>query len=122
MTTYLEEHNDNFSAYLKMCITILKQKQIQEFEPAETESKNPRIEKALKTISKLRSLARQHTKITDAREYLYGLLFNMMFRAAMIHKTNPQKNKLPLLLASLICDRLDHWEEPWLPSELDLAS
>ncbi len=109
----LEEHNENFSAYLKMCFTILKQKQVQGFESIETESEDPRIEKALKTISKLRSLARQHTKITDAREYLYGLLFNMMFRAAMIHKTNPRKNQRPLLLASLICDRLDHWDDTW---------
>ncbi|MFN8383643.1 MAG: phosphotransferase [Anaerolineales bacterium] len=107
----LEEHNENFPAYLKMCGTILKQKQIQGFEETETTSEDPRIEKALKTISKLRALAREHTKITDAREYLYGLLFNMMFRAAMIHKTDPKKNHRPLLLASLICDRLDHWDD-----------
>ncbi len=117
----LEEHNENFPAYFKMCFTILKQKQIQEFEASETESEDPRIEKALKTISKLRALARQHTKLTDAREYLYGLLFNMMFRAAMIYKTNPQKNQRPLLLASLICDRLDHWDTPWALAKINLT-
>lgn len=108
----LEEHNENLPAYFKMCATILKQKQIQGFS-TETASEDPRIEKALRTISKLRELANQHTKLTDAREYLLGLLFNMMFRAAMIYKTNPAKNHRPLLLASLICDRLDHWDSTW---------
>ncbi|MBL8100994.1 MAG: phosphotransferase [Anaerolineales bacterium] len=117
----LEEHNENFPAYLEMCDTILKQEQIQGFDESEIASEDPRIEKALKTISKLRALARQHTKITDAREYLYGLLFNMMFRAAMIYKTDPQKNERPLLLAGLICNRLDHWGRPWPPIEQDLS-
>ncbi len=117
----LEEHNENFPAYFKMCLTILKQKQIQGFEAFETESEDPRIEKALKTISRLRFLARQHAKLTDAREYLYGLLFNMMFRAAMIYKTNPSKNHRPLFLASLICDRLDHWDTPWELAEMNLT-
>ncbi|MEK6752596.1 MAG: phosphotransferase [Chloroflexota bacterium] len=117
----LEEHNDNFPAYFKMCFTVLKQKNIHGFEPSEIASEDPRIEKALQTISALRALAAQYTKITDAHEYLCGLLFNMMFRAAMIHKTDPhQKNQRSLLLASLICDRLDHWDKPWSLAEMNL--
>ncbi len=118
----LEEHNDNFPAYFKMCFTVLKQEKIHEFDASETMSEDPRIEKALQTISALRALAAQHTKITDAREYLYGLLFNMMFRAAMIHKADPhRKDQRSLLLAGLICDRLDHWDVPWPLAEMSLA-
>lgn len=117
----LEEHNDNFPAYYKMCLTVLRQKMIQGFDASDTISENPRIEKALRTISTLRSLALQYGKTTDAREYLYGLLFNMMFRAAMIYKTNPEANQRSLLLlAGLTCHRLDHWETPWPPAEIDL--
>lgn len=114
----LEEHNDNLEAYIKMCHTVLKQKAIQAFDPSETTSEDPRIEKALCTISTLRELAYRHTKITDAREYLYGLLFNMMFRSAMLYKFFPQKKQQSLLLAGLICDRLDHWDVPWSPAGL----
>jgi thiamine kinase-like enzyme len=117
----LEEHNNNFPAYFKMCFTVLRQKKIQDFEKSETTSEDARIEKALQTISILRSLALQNTKVTDAREYLFGLLFNMIFRAAMIRKINPKKSQHILLLASLICHRLDHWDEPWPPAKLSLT-
>jgi CheY-like chemotaxis protein len=118
----LEEHNDNIPAYFKMCFTVLKQKKIQEFEKSETASEDQRIEKALETISILRSLALQHTKITDAREYLYGLLFNMIFRAIMVQKTSPKKSQRALLLASFICHRLDHWDDSnWTPAEFSLT-
>ena len=117
----LEAHNENLPAYLKMCFTVFKPKGIQRFEESEITSEDPRIEKALQTISILRSLALKCTKIADAREYLFGLLFNMIFRAAMLQKTNPQKGRHTLLLASLICHRLDHWEEDWPPIELNLT-
>lgn len=117
----LEGHNNNRPAYFKMCCTILNQKSIQGFERSEITSEDARIEKALRTVSILRSLALQHTMVTDAREYLYGLLFNMIFRAVIIHKTNLEKSQHALLLASLICDRLDHWDEPWNPAKLTLT-
>ncbi len=118
----LEEHYDNFPAYLKMCVTVLKQKKIKVFEKSETTSEDERIEKALQTISALRALALQYTTITDAHEYLLGLLFNMIFRAAMVRKVNRENSQHALLLASLICHRLDHWEEPWPPPELNMTS
>ncbi|MDO9301266.1 MAG: phosphotransferase [Anaerolineales bacterium] len=118
----LEEHNDNLAAYLQMCFTVLKHKNIQRFDTLECTSADPRIEKALQTISSLRSLAAQYTKIQDAREYLYGLLFNMIFRASMIHKIDPQNDQRSLWLASLICHRLDHWDDSnWPPAEFSLT-
>jgi predicted Ser/Thr protein kinase len=116
----LEEHNSNFPAYIKMCFTVLAQKNIQGFNDLEIKSEDARIEKALQTISILRSLAHQHTTITDAREYMLGLLFNMIFRAAMVRRISPEKSQRPLLLASLICHRLNHWDDPWNPAELNL--
>lgn len=116
-----EAHNANSSAYFTMCISILKQKTIHGLEETETVSEDPRIEKALKTISILRSLARQCTAITDAREYLFGLLFNMIFHAALVHKRKPNRSELPLLLAGLICHRLEHWDEVWPPSNWNFS-
>lgn len=116
----LEAHNENPSAYFKMYILVLKQKKICGFEKSEIASisSNERIEKALKTISTLRSLAVQHTGISDAREYLFGLLFNTVFRATIAHDKFPQKNQYrTLMLASIICHRLDHWDLPWPPLE-----
>ena len=118
----LEEHNADLDAYFKMCVTVLKQKNIQRFDSLECTSADPRIEKALQTISTLRCLAAQHTKIKDAREYLFGLLFNMIFRASMIHKTGTKNNQRSLWIASLICHRLDHWDDPcWPPAEFNLT-
>jgi CheY-like chemotaxis protein len=117
----LEEHNPDIAAYFKMCFTVLKQKNIQRFDALECASADPRIEKALQTISALRSLAVQHTKIKDAREYLYGLLFNMIFRASMIDKTGLKNSQRSLWIASLICHRLDHWDDAcWPPAEFEL--
>jgi len=116
----LEAHNENLSAYLEMCFIVFGQKNIQGLEDSETTSEDPRIEKALQTISILRSLALKCTKITDAREYLFGLLFNMLFRAAMLQRTNLLKSRHTLLVASLICHRLDHWNESWPSTELRL--
>lgn len=117
----LEASNEDFPAYFNMCLTILKQKNIQAFEKSETASPDARIEKALQTISILRALARQYTKVADAREYLFGLLFNMLFRAAMIHKLSPKKSQRALFFASLICHRLENWDEAWRPAEWNLS-
>lgn len=117
----LEIHNVNFSAYYKMCILALRQKSIQGFEIPSELTKDFRTKKALKTISILRSLAQQQTKISDAREYLLGLLFNMLFHASIVHKIDPAKSERPLLLAGFICHRLDHWDEFWPPVEWNIS-
>jgi thiamine kinase-like enzyme/CheY-like chemotaxis protein len=118
----LEAQNDNFPAYFKMCLSVLKHKNLQEFDPQDCLCNDPNVDKAIQIISVLRGLALKHTQITDMREYLYGLLFNMLFRAAMVQKKSPQKSERALLLASLICHRLDHWDdEIWPPAELNLA-
>jgi hypothetical protein len=82
------------------------------------QSMEPPLQKALRTISLLRSLAKQCTTLTDARQYLLGLLFNMIFRATINHgdKTRARQTRA-LLLASVFCHRLEHWDESWPPAE-----
>jgi hypothetical protein len=118
----LEAHNNSASAYLKMCIVVLKQKNIQALETLQAGTEDTHIEKALQTIFVIRSLACQLTGITDARQYLFGLLFNMFFRADIQREKGAQSSMLrSLLIASLICHRLDHWDdETWPPVEWNL--
>jgi hypothetical protein len=114
----LEARNTNLLAYLKMCLIILKQKNIQAFPKSEIAFDDVRTKKALETISILRELAHQSTGISDAREYLLGLLFNTIFRATIVEGSPPQKNQSrALVLAGIICHRLDHWDDPWPPPE-----
>ena len=109
-------HPVNFPAYLKMCKTVFQTTEIN-LEEADLVSEDVEIEKALKTISIIRDLATQCTGMNDARQYLYGLLYNMTFRAQLLHKIDKSKSGYPLLLAGLICHRLDHWDQTWSPTE-----
>ena len=106
-------HPVDLLAYLKMCTTVFSPTEINAFEEATLNSDSTEIEKALKTISIIRGLAVQCTGMKDAREYLYGLLYNMTFRAQLLHKTDKAKSGYPLLLAGLICHRIDHWDQNW---------
>lgn len=105
------------SAFWNMCITLFKQDTIRELDEAETTSEDTQVDKAFKTISVIREFAAKCISNPNAREYLLGLLFNMLFRAALVHKEDPQKSERPLLLAGFICHRLEHWNEPWPPTE-----
>lgn len=117
----LQGHDVAPLPHYKMCLTLFKQEKLQELEQPQTSFEDPQIEKALKTISALRGIAAECTKSTDIREYLTGLLFNMLFKAALVHKENPQKSERPLVIAGFLCHRLDHWEEAWPPAEWNLS-
>ena len=114
-------HSSNKLAHLRMCLTVFKQTEITSFEDSETLSDDADIEKALKTISIIRGLALQCTGMKDAREYLYGLLFNLIFRAQLLHKIDAAKSGHPLLLAGLICHHLAHWDRSWPPVEWNIT-
>ncbi len=104
--------------FYQMCLVLARQTQIKELGENEVKSTDPRIEKALKTISMLRSLALKCTGIQDARQYLLGLLFNAIFRAT-INKSERYRNHQiqALMLAAIFCHRLEHWNETWPPEE-----
>ncbi|MDP1544839.1 MAG: phosphotransferase [Anaerolineales bacterium] len=96
-------------SYFKMCLNLLSQVTISELGEADTVSADAQIDKALKTISVIRKLAAECFSKINPREYLLGLMFNMLFRAFLVHKDDPQKSERSLVLAALICHRLDHW-------------
>lgn len=108
--------DENFSAFLSICIAVCGQREIKGMELTESVEAQSEMKKAMLTISCLRSLARECTGISDTRQYLMGLLFNTLFRAT-ISTTNQRKQcqQRALMLASILCHRLDHWEETWPP-------
>ena len=110
--------SENSSAFYQLCLVITKQDEIQALNQDDINSTDQEAEKALQIISAVRSLAREATKISNFREYLFGLLFNTIFRAT-ITPDDPltDHQKRALMLASIICHRLDHWNEPWPPEE-----
>lgn len=108
--------NENFPAFLAICAAISKPVEITKVEVDEVVRQHPEVEKALLTISHLRQLARDCTGISDARQYLIGLLFNTVFRATIATSAQRQQNQQrALMLASILCHRLEHWGEPWPP-------
>ncbi len=117
----LEAHTEDTASYLQMCLTIAAPKEIRPFADEEMKSQDPGFQKALQTLSLLRILALRCTGITDARQYLLGLLFNTIFRATI---NNAEKHRArqhrALTLAGIFCHRLDHWNEPWPPEEWKL--
>jgi CheY-like chemotaxis protein len=114
----LEAPSEDISSYYHMCQVIARQTLIKPLEDSETKSRDPRIQKALQTISLLRSLALQCTGICDARQYLLGLLFNTLFRATINNNEKyHERQSRALTLASIFCHRLDHWNTTWPPEE-----
>lgn len=114
----LEGRGNDFTADTKIAILIARQDEIKPLDENEIQSMEPPVRKALRAISLLRTLAKQCTTLTDARQYLLGLLFNMIFRATINHsdKTRIRQTRA-LLLASVFCHRLEHWDKLWPPPE-----
>ena len=112
----LDTGDENLSNYIRLLTAILEQKTIQELDSSKLAATNERYEKAFQTISILRSLAFTSTGVTNAREYYLGLLFNMVYRASTLGINSPASQRA-LLCASLICHRLDHWDQTWSLSD-----
>jgi CheY-like chemotaxis protein len=114
----LEAPAENISSYYEMCQVVARQTLIKPLEESEMKSQDPRIRKALQTISWLRSLALKCTGICDARQYLLGMLFNTLFRATINNNEKyHDRQSRALMLAGIFCHRLDHWNESWPPEE-----
>ncbi len=80
---------------------------------AENEAK-----KALEVLMHLRHLAFIHSKSENAYPYVWGLLVNALFRAHLYKNVSQKKEYVKTLLqASILCHRLDNWDEPWPPEE-----
>lgn len=113
----LMSKQEHLPSFYQLCLNVTQSteltglKNIERFEDTE-------IKKSMQTISLLRQLAREVTGIADARQYLLGLLFNTLFRATIIGESAQTLSQhRALMLASIICHRLDHWNDPWPPEE-----
>jgi hypothetical protein len=114
----LDVFTDNPLSFYRTCLVLASQTQIKGLEENQITDWDPRIEKALKTISTLRSLALKCTGIQDARQYTLGLLFNAIFRATINKSERYRKHQQQaLMLAAIFCHRLEHWNESWPPEE-----
>ena len=100
-----------------MCIAVVRPNEIGPIPLDEQVPSEPQIQKIIKTMSVLRELASECTGIHDMRQYLLGLLFNAIFRATIIKNDNHhvKSQQRSLMLASIICHRLEHWGEIWPP-------
>lgn len=85
------------------------------YDPAE-QFKNPELRKAFNVIRGLRQLAYDTTIFNDFREYIWSLLFDSVFVAALPTEENYQ-NERALLYGSVLCNCLQHWGEAWPPEE-----
>ncbi len=108
---------ENFDLFFLLCLTVTEQQEIDAIPLGESFPEDLEIRKILNTISTIRSLARECTTITDIRQYLLGLLFNTIFRATIVTGEHKKHQKRALMLAGMLCHRLDHWGQDWPPKE-----
>jgi CheY-like chemotaxis protein len=109
--------SENLPSFYQLCVQVAQSVELKELEDI-NEIDHPDVKKATQTISLLRKLAREISGIEDARQYLFGLLFNTLFRATIFDESAHKLSQYrALMLASIICHRLDHWNEPWPPEE-----
>jgi CheY-like chemotaxis protein len=108
----------NFHSFFQLCLAVTTPMEIQAIPVDDAGLSDPDIRKSLEIISMIRALAYETTGVSDAREYMLGLLFNSIFRATIIPKDKLSHSQhRALMLASIICHRLDHWNDPWPPEE-----
>jgi ActR/RegA family two-component response regulator len=118
--TGMKEH---FPDFYHFCIAIAGARQVDEVPFDNPALTGIETQKLLNVISIIRNLAGRCTEVTDARQYLLGLFFNTIFRATIITKERQDKSQLRLwMLASILCHRLDHWDEPWPPNDWVIPS
>jgi DNA-binding NarL/FixJ family response regulator len=68
---------------------------------------------AFKVVRELQHIAHERSGYTDQREFLWGLLLNNLFVLRLLPKSSPRYRRT-LLLASVICARLERWGgTPW---------
>lgn len=108
---------ENLPSFYKLCVEVTRSTALEPLKNLDRFD-DPEVKKAMQTISLLRQLAREITGITDARQYQLGLLFNTLFRATITgDSARTLSQQRALMLAAIICHRLDQWSGPWPPEE-----
>lgn len=77
------------------------------------------LRKAYNVVRGLRSLAKDITKFSDVREYIWSLLLDSVFVATYKGGEAPQRER-SLLFGSILCSCLQHWGSEWPPAEWEL--
>lgn len=77
----------------------------------------PHMKKTMQVITCLRRLAGECSGETDARQYLWGMICNVLFRATLLPPKKQRSQHRALMLGSIFCHRLDRWDEPWPPDD-----
>jgi len=85
--------------------------------PCRLNTGDPQLKRGIKILNFLRRTAAERSGESSTREYLYGLLLNALFRAMLLLNAQDPDAKIrpSLMLAAILCYRLDHWQEAWPP-------
>jgi len=106
---------ENLPSFYQLCIEVTQNIELTRLENLDR-FEDAEVRKSMQTISLLRQLAREVTGIADARQYLLALLFNTLFRATITGEAAQTLSQhRAFMLASILCHRLEHWNEPWPP-------
>lgn len=106
--------------FVELCVTLLYQTHLgQTMPPTKNVVASREHIKAYAVIMGLREIANDVARITNLREYYWGLLLQSLYVSLLL---NPETAKVQwsktIFLASLICQRLEQWGiENWLPAE-----
>jgi ActR/RegA family two-component response regulator len=111
--------SDDFQTFYHLCILLTSMEELgSNITPVHPSLLSNDVQKVIRTIATIRRLAHKCTGVTDAREYLFGLFFNTIFRAT-ITKAQEKSQQRALMLAGILCHRLEHWDDTWPPDVWD---
>lgn len=104
--------NDDIQSVRQLMTIMTKTGEIQD--AINVNSDHAGIVKTASVVTSLRRLAQDMTSESDIRQYLWGLLFNAVYVALLLRKRGEHApiRKRAVLLAGLICQRLDQMPKP----------
>jgi ActR/RegA family two-component response regulator len=115
LTRLVSLKNEDYWPLYMLGVWVSKSLEIGDLPPAPANLDDSMV-KAMKVIRELRRLASECTGEKDARQYYWGLLLNILFRATLLDReAYPVRQMKALMLGGIFCHRLDHWDQPWPP-------
>jgi hypothetical protein len=79
----------------------------------------PSLNKAFAVVRGLRTLVSRFYPMIDKKEYYHALLYQTL-NIVRLSRIDPLKKQHALLAAALICERLQDWDGPWPPQDLNV--
>ncbi len=112
--------DQELSVFYELAVALIKPRTTAELlQPTENIKQHENAYKAFQVIGGLRKIASTLCQHKDLREYYWGLLLDALFvNSKLDQEREPGRWNKTLLLASIICARLDSWGTPdWPPKE-----